>query len=351
MTQDDTHINNKEFPVVRAPGRVNLIGDHTDYAGGLVLPMAIQLCTEIAIHRRITGSVRASSSAFEGEVNFELPISAPRSVQPSWGRYLAGVAALVDTPSGFAGAISSTIPHGSGLSSSAALEVAAAYALGVTGTPVEIAELCQEAEFVATGVPCGIMDQLVSVAGVQGHGLLIDCATLTYVPVPIPDDVSVWVIHSGQERQLADSEYAERHASCHEAAELIGPLPTASLSDIATLPSELLQARARHVRTECDRVTLFAEALQAEAFAQAGELMQQSHHSLAADFAVSTPQLDALVNELNARNDVYGARLTGAGFGGCVVALAHKDADLLGIRDRAWRVHAGDGAARLNSFN
>lgn len=351
MTQADSSLNSDDFLAVRAPGRVNLIGDHTDYAGGLVLPMAIQLHTEISIHRRVAGNVRANSSAFDGEVNFELPVADPRSIQPSWGRYLAGVAALIDAPSGFTGEISSTIPHGSGLSSSAALEVAAAFALGVRGTDVEIAQLCQEAEFVATGVPCGIMDQLVSVAGVQGHGLLIDCATLTYAPVPIPDDLSVWVIHSGQERQLADSEYAERHASCREAADLIGPLPRASLSNIATLPSELLQARARHVRTECDRVTLFTEALQAEEFAEAGELMQQSHHSLATDFAVSTPQLDALVNELNARNDVYGARLTGAGFGGCVVALAHKDTNLMGIRDRAWRVHAGDGAARLNSSN
>lgn len=335
--------------IVRAPGRVNLIGDHTDYAGGLVFPIAIQLTTDIALHESGGTSVTADSAQLIGTVAFDLPSLDPQTVTPNWGRYIAGVASLIDDPVGFVGTVSSAIPLGSGLSSSAALEVAAAYALGATGSPLEIAQLCQEAEFVATGVPCGIMDQLVSIAGVQGHGLLLDCATLSYELVAIPDDVAIWVVHSGQERALADSEYSSRFESCRQAADLIGPLPQASLQAIASLPNATLQSRARHVRTECDRVRQFTKHLEAAEFAQAGQAMLESHQSLATDYEVSTPELDRLVDELIDSELVYGARLTGAGFGGCVVALTTPDADLTGIRERVWRVTASDGAAVLNA--
>src|SRR5262249_54168572 len=163
------------------------------------------------------------------------------------------------------------------------------------------------------GVPCGVMDQLASAAGVAQHALLIDCDALSVEPVPMPDGASIVVVHSGTQRALVDSAYAQRRRSCERAAAIVGPLATASLEEIADAE---LRARARHVVTENQRVRDFAAALRREDLGACGVLMRESHQSLASDFAVSTPALDALVQRMSARPGVYGARLTGAGFGG-----------------------------------
>ncbi len=326
-----------------APGRVNLIGDHTDYMGGLVLPMAIQLGTTVE-GERVGDHVELRSEQLEGTVRFRLPVDDPSTVEPSWGRYVAGVAQQVAPRTGFVGTVSSTLPVGGGLSSSAALEVAVALALGDEGPPLALAQRCQRAEQVATGVPCGIMDQLASAAGVDGHALLIDCATLSIRQVPVPERAAVWVVHSGQERRLAGAVYGRRRAECARAAALVGPLPGAEMDAIEGREKPVRRARARHVRGECDRVLGFADALAAGDLPGAGRLMDASHRSLRDDFEVSTPVLDALVERLRAVPGVHGARLTGAGFGGCGVALAEPGVELDG-----WRVvpAAGAGVERL----
>jgi galactokinase len=326
-----------------APGRVVLIGDHTDYVGGLVLPMAIDLHTEVTGVRG-GSSISLRSEQFDEPVVVGLPVVDPSAVRPEWGRYVAGVAAEFDPPAGLTGSVRSSVPPGGGLSSSAALELAVALALGSEDDPLTLARRCQRAERVATGVPCGIMDQLCAASGIAGHALLIDCATEEATPVPLPDDVAVWVIESGQPRRLADSAYALRRAQAEAAAERLGPLRDATPTAIDSLEDETLRRRARHVRSECDRVRAFAAAIAVGDLAGAGELVTDSHRSLRDDAEVSTDTLDQLVESLLARNEVLGARLTGAGFGGTVVALCREDADLTGAGAGGRRVRAADGA-------
>ena len=365
-----------EWVRASAPGRVNLIGDHTDYMGGFVLPMAIQFRTTVS-GRSGGDRIALESDAAPGAVSIDLPVTNPTAVEPAWGRYVAGVAAELDAAgapasrlgraAGLVGSVASTIPSGAGLSSSAALSVAVALALGDTGSPAELARRCQAAEQRASGVPCGIMDQLASTAGRAGHALLIDCAAVDggarhggtddggtdhggadhggpnriggVEYVPLPDDLAVWVVHSGVERRLADSAYAQRRMQCETAERRLGPLRDAEPGAIEAIQDPLIRARARHVRSECDRVVAFATALRSGDATAAGELMVASHASLRDDFEVSVPALDELVAQLTGRPDVHGARLTGAGFGGCVVALTTPRARLDG-----WRVEASDGA-------
>jgi len=321
-----------------APGRVNLIGDHTDYMGGPVLPMAVHLGTTVVGTRGGT-TVELVSDLEPDPVVLHLPAPEPTTVEPRWGRYVAGAAVELGATEGFAGTVTSTVPPGSGLSSSSALTVAVCLALGATGTHAHLALAARAAEVRANGVPCGIMDQLCSVAGVEGHALLIDCDAMTVDPVPVPDDACIWVVPSGQQRELAGSAYAQRRAQCEEAAGLVGPLPTADLGAIESLQDPVVRARARHVRTESGRVLAAADALRAGDLAELGRLMVASHRSLAQDFEVSTPVLDALVERLLATQGVYGARLTGAGFGGCVVALARP-----GVALDGWQVRPAGGA-------
>jgi galactokinase len=321
-----------------APGRVNLIGDHTDYTGGLVLPMAIDLGTTVTGERG-GDAVRLASASAAGEVLLPLDPGDPAGVRPAWGRHVAGVLAVLRPAAGFTGLVSSTLPVGAGLSSSAALGVAVALALGFSGPQRELAQACQRAEQLATGVPCGVMDQMTAAAGVAGHALQMDCSTLEITGVPVPDDTEVVVVHSGQSRELAGSEYAARRAECVAAEEIIGPLRSAGPRDVDRLDDPVLRARARHVITENARVREFASALAAGDLPACGELMVASHRSLAGDFGVSTPQLDGLVRSLLSRPGVYGARLTGAGFGGCVVALTTPAADIAG-----WHVRPSGGA-------
>jgi galactokinase len=246
---------------------------------------------------------------------------------------------VLGATTGFDGDVSSTVPTGVGLSSSAALEVAIAVALGVDGDARHVALACQRAEQLATGTPTGVMDQLASCAGVAGHALLIDCTSLGVDAVPLPPDVEVVVIPSGTTRTVAGSAYAERAAQCAQAEALVGPLRLASLDTVATIADPTVRARARHVVSENARVREFAVALRAGDVATAGRLMTQSHASLRDDYEVSTAALDATVARLLATPGVHGARLSGAGFGGCAVALAEPGALLDGFV-----VHAVDGA-------
>jgi len=347
-----------------APGRVNLIGDHTDYSGGLVCPMAIQLGTTVRIDpggttvelesaddplpARVPLTV-AETAAGGGEA-WARYIAEAAAVGPAWARYIAGVVAVIGPATGGRGRVSTTIPIGAGLSSSAALEVATALALGADGAdPLGLAQACQRAEQLASGVPCGIMDQLVCTAGVDGHALLIDCSTLDRVPIPVPPGAEVIVVHSGQSRALAGSAYAERRHEVEAAEALLGiPLRSATTSDLEHLGDATLRRRARHVVSENARVRAFSDALRAAELATAGMLMSESHASLRDDFDVSTPQLDALVARLQATSGVLGARLTGAGFGGCAVALAEQGtAARLASRPAATMLVRPSAGARL----
>ena len=324
-----------------APGRVNLIGDHTDYTGGFVLPMAVHLGT--TVDAEPTSDLVQLASDQDPEVAVvALNEGEPRSVEPSWARYIAGVVAELRPRTGLRGRVCSTLPLGAGLSSSASLEVAVALALGFKGTPLELAQACQRAEQRASGVPCGIMDQLTSAAGRAGHALLIDCSCFSIRPVRRPDGIDVVAVHSGESRRLVGSAYADRKADCDEAARLIGPLRQATVSDLAGIRDRRIRRRARHVITENARVLAFAEAWEEGDMVAAGQLMEASHASLRDDFEVSTTALDSLVERLRGTPGVLGARLTGAGFGGCAVALAEPGALTTG-----WRLDAADEAGFL----
>jgi galactokinase len=327
--------------LVRAPGRVNLIGDHTDYTGGLVFPMAIDRWTDIEY---TTGGDRVELvSADEPEpVSFDLPVVVdPATVSPGWGRYVAAVAAELGATTGIRGTVSTNIPVGAGLSSSAALEVATGLALGHRGTQVDLARLGQRAEHRATGVPCGIMDQLCIASAVEGHAVLIDCTTFEITPSPVPDDVEI-VIRFVAQRTLEGSEYGERVAQCAAAETAIGPLRVATVDDTSAIDDPTVRARARHVITENQRVRVFAAALAAGDYRTAGDVMIDGHRSLRDDFATSTPVMDAAVEQLCATPGVFGARMTGGGFGGCVVALCEPGAAVDG-----WVVRPVGGATRV----
>lgn len=325
--------------VVRAPGRVNLIGEHTDYTGGLVLPMAIDRWTEI---RYTAYDTIELSSADETEpVVLPLIVDDPAAVRPPWGRYVAGVVAELRPVSGIRGHITTDIPIGAGLSSSAALEVAVALALGADMPSVELAELCRRAEHRASGVPSGIMDQLSIIASVAGHALMIDCGALVTTPVRIPDDVQV-IVQFVAHRTLVGSPYADRVADCAAAEREIGPLRAATLADVATIRDRVVRARAQHIVSENQRVREFAAALQAGDLVTAGDVMIAGHASMRDLYDISTPAMDAAVARVASHPGVYGARMTGGGFGGCLVALAEPGTAIDG-----WAVRPVDGARVL----
>ena len=326
-----------------APGRVNLIGDHTDHTGGWVFPMAVDRGTTVELARG--GDAVELASADESEpARVPLDVADPTTVSPGWARYVAGVVAVLRPDRGGTGTVRTTLPMGAGLSSSAALEVAVALVLGFEGTPLELALACQRAEQLAWRTRTGIMDQLASAAGVAGSALLIDCTSLDVTPVPLPAGVEVVVADSGQRRSVATSAYEERRSQCEAAEAVIGPLRTASLAAVAALDDPVVRRRARHVVTENARVLDFAAALRAGDLPAAGRLMAESHASLRDDFEVSTPAVDDLVERLRAAPGVYGARLTGAGFGGCAVALADAGSPVPG-----WRLSAAGGATVTGS--
>ena len=323
----------------RAPGRVNLIGDHTDYTGGMVMPMTIDRWTEIRGIPADTISLRSEDEPQPAEL--ALNIDDPQHVEPAWAKYVAGVVAEMQPYGGIHGTIVTDIPIGAGLSSSAALELAVALALGFEGDALSLAQLCRRAEIRASGVPCGIMDQLVIAAGQANHALLIDCGDVTIEPIPIPDDVEI-VVQFVAHRALVGSAYSTRVAECEMAEGEIGPLRFATLHDTLSIADPVIRARAQHVVSENERVREFAQLLAGGDLAAAGVLMGASHTSLRDLYLTSTPVMDEAVEQLMQRRGVYGARMTGGGFGGCVVALTEP-----GALDVGWIVRAVDGAQRV----
>ena len=327
------------------------MGDHTDYNEGFVLPMAIDLECVVASTPREDGTVLARSADLPEDQAFDA--------------YVAGVVAALGErgrpPVGIDAVVSSSVPAGSGLSSSAALEVSLALALcdagGLELGPRELALTCQAAEQRATGVPSGVMDQLASAAGRAGCALLIDCRSLEWDEVELPEELEVLVVHSGVPRTLAGSAYAERRAECERFARALG---VASLRDV-TRGQAQGHARARHVVGENERVHETAAALGAADLERVGRLFSESHASLRDDYEVSTPELDALVTALESAG-ALGARLTGAGFGGAVVAACTRGSGAevaaaataryrseTGREPRTWLVQAVDGAGRIDA--
>jgi galactokinase len=320
---------------------VNLIGEHTDYTGGLVFPMAIDRWTTIDYDIAGSGVVLDSADA-DGTVSIALGQPFDAAMTPSWGKYIGAVASLLESPLAISGRISTTIPIGAGLSSSAALEIAVALALGAELSATELALLTQRAEHMATGVPTGIMDQLCISSARHGHGTLIDCRTLEVTHVPIPADIKI-VVRFIAHRTLVGSAYSDRVAECATAESLIGPLRDASLADLAAITDSTIAGRAKHVISENARVGGFADALSSSDYSTAGNIMSDSHRSLAEDFAVSNDLMDSAVQEMNTTPGVFGARMTGGGFGGCIVALCDPDAVVEG-----WHVQPVAAASRLS---
>lgn len=313
--------------LVRAPGRVNLIGDHTDYNDGFCLPIAIGRDCIAAAGPGVAGRVRAESLDTGAHVDLAAT-GGTRSTEAGWGRFVAAATQVASERWGpVAGTdlvVSSTVPIGSGLSSSAALCVALIGALGgpaaLDGERRELALAARDTEVRATGVPVGLMDQLASVFGRRDTALFVDCRTLEVTPVPVPATAAVAVVHSGLPRALAGSAYRERRAACVTAARRLGvpALRDASPAQVADDPI------ARHVVSENERVGEAVEALRRGDLVRLGALMTASHASLRDDFRVSTAELDTLVDALLDCGAI-GARLTGAGFGGCVVAVTAPD--------------------------
>jgi galactokinase len=330
--------------VAAAPGRVNLIGEHVDYNHGFVLPMAIERYVIIAVAPSSDPSQEhAAFYSSDMQESIDVPIGASFGPTCSgWGRYIEGVIA------GFVSGgcsvpplnavIGSNVPHGGGLSSSAALEVATATMLeGITGQqlePLEKAILCQHAEHNFAGMPCGIMDQVSSVFGMPGELMLLDCISQEIQTVPFHEEnVSVLITNSNIKHELAGGEYAERRRQCESAFEKLGLLSwrDVTLTDLDSARSRLTNdelACGRHVVTEIARTLDAAEAFADGQWALVGELMYSSHESLQKDFRVSCAELDALVRiarEIGPEDGVYGSRMTGGGFGGCSVTLVRSD--------------------------
>jgi galactokinase len=322
--------------LVRAPGRVNLIGEHTDYNEGFVLTAAIDRDLCIAIRARPDRRVEVRSEGREGRV---ISLDRFEDKAEGWGGYVQGVAwALAEAghrPVGWDGAIASDIPVGAGLSSSAAIELATARAFAVTSgsewDATRIAKLCQRAENVWVGVASGVMDQLASARGRRDHAILLDCRSLELEWVPIPDRASIAILDTGTRRELQSSAYNERRRECEEAAAALGvrslrDVSPADLRSRSTVSASPVLRRARHVVTENGRTLAAAEAMRAGDAASMGRLMNQSHASLRDDFDVSSEALDAIVGAAQAAEGCFGARLTGAGFAGCAVALVDRAA-------------------------
>jgi galactokinase len=343
--------------IVQAPGRVNLLGEHTDYNEGFVLPMALHLGAWIALRPRADGRVVLRSLDFEEEQEFDL---ARLHRGKGWIEYVKGTAwALQEAGSrlrGWEGVLTGEIPIGAGLSSSAALEVASARAFtvaaGLSWQPVAAARLAQRAENDWVGVQCGIMDQLVIADGREGHALLIDCRDLTTRPIPLPRGTVVAVLDTSTRRDLASSTYNARRARCEEATRRCGvrslrDLSLAALEQRASGLTEEQLRLARHVVTENARALAAAEAMTRGDAAAMGELMDASHRSLRDDFGVSSPALDAIVAAAQEAPGCHGARMTGAGLAGCAVALVEEGsaASFVTETERAYLARTGLQAA------
>jgi galactokinase len=370
---------------VRAPGRVNLIGEHTDYNDGFVFPAALDFEVRIAGSARADGQVRA--------VALNEDIGAPtttfslhdlrRASDASWSNYMRSVAAALirdgQRLSGMNAVVHGTVPIGSGLSSSAAMEMASSLAFesasGFTLDPVKRALLGQEAEWDPefVGVKCGIMDQFISSLGRKNHALFIDTRTLEYEPVPLPDSgVAILIANTNVKHELAgdESAYNTRRAECEQAVERLRPVmaeitalrdvTSAQLEAHAGLLTPVVRQRARHVVSENERVLAGVAALKHGDVERFGHLMNESHDSLRDDYEVSCRELDIMVEAARSVDGVFGSRMTGAGFGGCTVSLVREDAadrfragvgaayrSATGIEATFYTCRATDGASRL----
>lgn len=326
--------------VARAPGRVNLIGEHTDYNDGFVLPAAIGGQTLVAARRIAVRQIEVVASDFAGERDC-IPLDAPMAHNDRlhWADYVRGMVRAMEQAGhrleGAQLAVAGDVPRGAGLSSSASIAVAIGVAVGALSglriDPTGLARMAQAAESDFVGTRVGIMDQLISARGVAGHALLIDCRSLECRPVRIPDDAAILIVHSGIERGLVDGEYNARRAQCEEAARMLGVRALRD-ADMAQLESarqrmdDVNYRRARHVITENTRTLAAARALEADDLERLGTLMAQSHHSMRDDFEITLPQIDHLVAVLQGAIGQHGgARMTGGGFGGAVVAVLAKE--------------------------
>ena len=327
--------------VVQAPGRVNLIGEHTDYNDGLVLPCAIDYRTVIAARERDDRIVRVVAADYANATDeFSLDAPIERRDDPMWANYVRGVIDVLVKRGlpmrGLDMVISGDVPQGAGLSSSASLSVAVCRAFATLPgfenlSPIDMALIAQQAENDFVGTKCGNMDQIISASGVEGHALLIDCRSLQTQPVPIPAGAAIMIFHSHVERGLVDSEYNTRRRQCEEAARHFGVKALRDV-DAAMLEARggeldpLTLRRARHVVTENARVEAAGQALAAGDLPRMGELMAASHVSMRDDFEITVPLIDQLVDIVKGVIDTTGGvRMTGGGFGGCVVALVPEE--------------------------
>lgn len=321
--------------VVTSPGRVNIIGEHTDYNNGLVLPMAINRCLMMAVSKRSDERVRIVTTDFKDTIEFSL--SHLEKGIFTWGEYITGCLWVLQEKGlqlkGFDMVITGNIPVGASLSSSAALEVgilkAASYSSGFNWDPVDMARLAQRAENEWVGMNCGLMDQMICACGQRGHAILIDFADLSLQPCPLPENSSIVILDTTTRRGLVDSAYNERRQQCDNAAAVMGvatlreadaPLLAAHKDRLSTLE----YARARHIISENVRVEQATLAMSKGACKELGALMYQSHCSLRDDFDVSGEALNVMVECAMEHPSCYGARMTGAGFAGCAVALVAK---------------------------
>jgi galactokinase len=358
-----------------APGRVNLIGEHLDYNGGLVMPCAIHLGICATVFEHTLGEIKLTSAAHANE--FNLPINALPEFQPEneWSNYPLGILKHFQneglTLPSIAISFESNLPEGSGLSSSAAIEVLTAYIiqdiLHINIDRKHLAQVCQKVENEFIGVKCGIMDQFAVANGKKEHAILLDCNTLNYEHVPFElDDFSLLILNSKKPRSLIKSAYNERKASCDEALRIlqqhidIPTLAQASMEHLSLLKDEEISKRARHVVSEQLRVNLSKKMLANGDLFTFGKLMNASHASLKNDFEVSGLELDILAETAQELPGCIGARMTGAGFGGCAIAIVKKEninafteqisatyQKATGIHCEVYETHACDGVEQL----
>lgn len=365
--------------IFRAPGRVNLIGEHTDYNDGFVMPAAIEFYTWVAASERSDRTLHVHSEQFNESVEFSLDAlgDGPRH---HWSDFIRGVAAVLEAHghklSGADLLVQGNVPMGSGLSSSASLEVATALALLSTPraaaqtlqvVPIEIAKDCQQAEHEYVGTRCGIMDQFISVFGRAGHALMLDCRSLQYDALTVPADTRLVICNSMVKHAHASNGYNQRRADCESGIAIlrrylpnVTALRDVTLNDLQSFRDELTETvyrRCRHVITENQRVLDAASALRSADLIRFGQLMAASHNSLRDDYEVSCRELDLLVDIASSRDGVYGSRMTGGGFGGCTITLMRQGAVTefqsrvketyekeTGITPDVWACSAAEGA-------
>jgi len=363
--------------IYRAPGRVNLIGEHTDYNEGFVMPAAINFSTWVTVTPRDDRVIAVSSENFQETFKFDLD-DTPARAKGQWSDYVRGVALTLEQAGyrlkGAQLQIRGEVPIGAGLSSSASLEVATGYALlqhsGFAIERIELAKLCQRAEQNFVGMRCGIMDQFVACHGREGRALLLDCRSLKYEPLPLPENVRLVICNTMVKHRLAGSEYNKRRSECEEGVRhLARTLPEVralrdvSLADLEShgrdLP-EVVYRRCRHVISEDARVLQAKTALENSDLSVFGQLMNESHRSLRDDYEVSCEELDLMVELAREAHGVYGARMTGGGFGGCTInlvkaqtcadftdAVAHEYARATGVAPEVYVCRAATGVGEV----